>query len=602
MATVAVDRPAGACVRCRRIKTKCTYQDSQTKCRSCLRGGYDCLFLTRAERTAEKRRRIRQSSSYRETGSDDSQPPPEDTTPADQPPPPPTQSFADHAQRDLTELLNQCQDLLRKFLWPFSPFHWPTFQKKLADRTVEPSLYYAVIASAIRGSRKLTTRFSSPTAASDFFARKSRQRILENLDHPSLADVQALLLTVLIDWGSSRGTRAFMYLGMAARMALTFLPEADHRVAKDFLAAETARRTIWMVFMVEQFLSSGNGRIPAIRARELPISLPCSEMDYLFGTPSVAPMFDGGAPPRRSAQDPVGPVGEFGSMIQISSIWNLVATWRFKCSPEDPVEPQLRQLEGALSEWTASLTAQYQDKPGHLDLHVSLGTGFAFGFAHSVYHCALVFLHRERLYAYSQGGDSPASGNKIRDKAIETIFSSAERIIEIINTLEAMGTEDTVVIFPIFMLYACFTASSAIAYISIRQWTNARQSSFKIVRESLRILRTMKSTWPLVGEWHAQLSSMVKVLQDRAMGIGNTALQDLSFERLPYGHVRAQTPTTPIETPSNSMASTAVDGGVSDDIRDGSGPPNYFAELSPGFRGDLDRFLDTQDDLSIFLG
>ena len=58
-------RLKGTCVRCRRIKIKCTYSPAnQDKCRSCSRGDYECIYLTKAERTAQrqKRRRLEGSS------------------------------------------------------------------------------------------------------------------------------------------------------------------------------------------------------------------------------------------------------------------------------------------------------------------------------------------------------------------------------------------------------------------------------------------------------------------------------------------------------------------------------------------------------------
>ena len=466
----------------------------------------------------------------------------------------PADRFTDPISELPPELLDQCQALLRKNLWPFSPVHWPTFQKQLASGTVEKSLYYAMLASAARTSPALIARFGSEQAASVFFADKVRKQVQDNLDSPSLADAHALLLIVLIDWGSSHATRAFMYLGLAARIALTFLHEADHRLNHNFLIAEIARRTIWMTFMVEQFLCSGNGRIPAIRAQELHISLPCPEMDYTFAIPSVVPMFDGALPPYTpSADSKVGSVGELGFLVQISRIWNLVATCTFKYS--EGMAAQLRQLENSLFDWRTSLPAQYQDQANHLELHVDMGTGLSFGFAHCVYHCAMVFVQRERLHDQPQQshGSSSAEAVRDRDNAIETIFCSANRIIEILNALEGSVSEGDMIIFPLFMLYSCFTASSAIAYISIKRLTSLRPASLSIVRESLRILRNMRSSWSLVVEWHEKLSRLVRVLQDRAMGIEDAAAADTSFERLPYGHLRASTPVTPIGAPAASM-------------------------------------------------
>ena len=420
-----------------------------------------------------------------------------------------------------------------------------------------------MLASAARASPSLIARFGSPNAASEYFANKVRKQVQDNLDNPSLADAHALLLIVLIDWGSSHATRAFMYLGLAARIALTFLHEADHRLNRDFLSAETARRTIWMTFMVEQFLCSGNGRIPAIRAQELQISLPCPEMDYTFAIPSVIPMFDGGVPPCHPLEHSrIGNVGELGFLVQISRIWNLVATCTFKCS--EGMALQLAQLENSLAEWKKALPARYQDEGNHLELHVGMGTGLSFAFPHCVYHCAMVFVQREKLQDHRLQGyrldidglpafPEGANDLMIRDEAIETIFCSANRIIEILNAIELSVADGDLLVCPLFMLYACFTASSAIAFISIKRWTNLRPASLHIVRESLRILRNMRASWALVAEWHERLSTLVKVLQDRALGIEDATASERPLERLPYGHLRAQTPVTPIGAPAASM-------------------------------------------------
>ena len=603
---------------------------------------------------------------------------------------------------------------------------------------MEKSLYYAMLASAIRTSRKLTATFGSPTAASDFFADKSRKYVLDSLDNPSLADVQALLLLVLLDWGSSRGTRAFMYLGMAARMALTHLPATEHRSdgyggvsTPDFLVAETARRTIWMAFMSEQFLCSGSGRFPVLRVDDLRISLPSTEIDYLFGIPGIAPLYDGSIPyvaptsavaeapqgtyetritqlsspaaaaaaastlsnlsnispmpeiahadaprPRPPSNisslpmnTPQGTTSEFGAMVKISNIWHKVATWRFRQPPNADhdtrqIEQQLMELENKLYEWKAALPSTYQDRPEHLMLHMSLGTGFAFGFIHCVYHCARILLHRERLYyAYSQtespfsshanntqGNLSSQSHSHVHAEGaasapIEAIFSSAERIIEIITTLETVSEQDddTLAVFPIFMLYACFTASAAVAYLSIKQWTRSRQASFRIVRDGLRILRSMKSIWPLLEEWHTKLSAMVKVLQDRVMGREDTiatatvASDVPSLETLQYGHVggaRRMRHTPSVQSarsihlvPSALSAMTAslspAHATSANVLPEQTSPtpvlshvsvpaPDYEGEgyvLAAGAEGlgsdtyfDLDQFLHNQDSLSAFLG
>ncbi|KAI1365588.1 hypothetical protein F5Y08DRAFT_172073 [Xylaria arbuscula] len=596
-------RSTGSCVRCRRVKTKCMYETEQVSCRACLRGGYECVFISKADRMANKRRRIRSCPTVNRTPTiaDQTQiSTPGATSPG-------VTARSSNVEEELSpELLEECQELLetQTFLGPFSPFHWPTFRRKLIGRDVEESLLYAFLATTSRASQRLTARFGSPVAVSDFFSSKSRRCILNHMDNPSIGDVQALLAIILLDWGASRGTQAYMYLGLASRMALRFLPAADHRLATDFLASEETRRTIWLVFMMEQFLCTGYGRIPAMRARDMQISLPCSEMDYLFATQTIVPMLDGGRPPLRLPDDTVGSMSEFGSILQICSIWHLVVTWRSRRRPDEPADPQLDQFEATLLEWQASLPSQYRDKQGRLDLHISLGTGLLFGFIHCVYHCTLVVFHRQRLYTHRQEGSALSDDNGIRDVAIETIFSSAERILELTSSLEAATAGNIAVLVPKFMLFACFIASSAIADISIRQWTNARQASFKIVRESLRILRDMRHDWPLIEEWHVQLTSMVKVLQDRALGIDSKSPQELLLETLLQGPLGTETttliPTRGEQTPT--VNSTMIGTNPAEKVGSSQGSLFYSLELVPDFSLNSDQSHDTPNGLSVFLG
>ncbi|KAJ5101593.1 hypothetical protein NUU61_003815 [Penicillium alfredii] len=160
---------------------------------------------------------------------------------------------------------------------------------------------------------------SNPLAASEYYAMALRSRLAgldgASLAVPDLARVQALLMLALHEWGMCRGKSAWVYVGMAIRLAqamgLPFeleneLPprdpsrsspalkaEADHfglprraeskeQTSDDIIAQETKRRTFWACFLLDRCLSSGKYRPRMIRVKELGIQLP-SDNAFAFG-------------------------------------------------------------------------------------------------------------------------------------------------------------------------------------------------------------------------------------------------------------------------------------------------------------------------------
>jgi len=159
---------------------------------------------------------------------------------------------------------------------------------------------------------------SNPLAASDFYATALRSRLAgldgASLAVPDLARVQALLMLALHEWGMCRGKSAWVYVGMAIRLAqamgLPFelendfppremsrfspgfrsedhfgLPrraETKEQTSDDIISQETKRRTFWACFILDRCLSSGKYRPRMIRVKELGIQLP-SDNAFAFG-------------------------------------------------------------------------------------------------------------------------------------------------------------------------------------------------------------------------------------------------------------------------------------------------------------------------------
>ncbi|KAJ6089620.1 hypothetical protein N7467_004836 [Penicillium canescens] len=159
---------------------------------------------------------------------------------------------------------------------------------------------------------------SNPLTASEYYATALRSRLAgldgASLAQPDLTRVQALLMLALHEWGMCRGKSAWVYVGMAIRLAQAMgLPfelenefpaqgsraspglkaEADHfglprrleprePTSDDIIAQETKRRTFWACFILDRCLSSGKYRPRMVRVKDLGIQLP-SDNAFAFG-------------------------------------------------------------------------------------------------------------------------------------------------------------------------------------------------------------------------------------------------------------------------------------------------------------------------------
>ena len=89
--------------------------------------------------------------------------------------------------------------------------------------------------------------------AGDEYAAKARQLLSLEFDRPTLSNVQALVILGLHEFGSSRGARAWMYAGIAIRMAISLglNVEDEGRLAnQSWIECEIRRRVFWATFIM----------------------------------------------------------------------------------------------------------------------------------------------------------------------------------------------------------------------------------------------------------------------------------------------------------------------------------------------------------------
>ncbi|KAK1759031.1 hypothetical protein QBC47DRAFT_293641 [Echria macrotheca] len=536
MATTAVRatalRAGGACVRCRKGKTKCVYENGRAPCRNCAKGLHECYLPSESMShgghgvsPARVQQRARESLPSERSVSGAA---------GDRQGPPAT-SVSRHvssatAEKMTPELIADCERVVSKTLPACVAFHKPSFIQHIKNQTLEPTIVHALLTTAARHSPGIIRRYGShhhngATVAAEHFASKTIALIQQQLDQPSLADIQALCLLVIHEWGSRNAVRAYIYLGQAARMAQMYhiVHQYNNQPpdSEQFLNEESFRRALWLIYILDCFLTSSPGRHPALTAHDISdVSLPCLDMHYHFGSPVYVRTL-GGAPPRRMPETagPLGEVGEFGHIVLATKAWRNVVEMMTTTTLETFSEARCAELESEIDDIRQSLPPHFADKHGQINVHITMGSGYTYAMIHCLLNCGTIFVNRQRILQVTTDENfSIESWNMSSTHAhwVSRILGASHSVIGSLIALEMGADKESILCFPIFMLFAAFTAGSTMAYLALKGLApaNVTESAAGIVSDSMRFCQEGANSWPLVGPWYRHLSVMNKVLRD----------------------------------------------------------------------------------------
>ncbi|KAG5989057.1 hypothetical protein E4U54_004460, partial [Claviceps lovelessii] len=360
--------------------------------------------------------------------------------------------------------------------------------------------------------------------AAETFAAKTIVLVNQNLDHPHLADIQALCLVVIHEWGTGNAVRAYIYLGQAARMLQMYRILNGHHSsdkADQFLRDESLRRTLWLVYILDCLLTSTPGRFSALAAEDIAdVPLPCSDMNFTFGNAIyVMPL------PKDISHIAMSPghgsggeIGEFGYIVLASKIWRDVVGMLTAETVHTFREEHCTDLLVKIEKLRASLPMQLVDKPGQINSHMTMGSGYTFAMLHCLLHCATIFIHRRRLLQHVKSPGFSLDWNSYCQDLVDSLLTSCHATSVLLNAVEAGQEKDTPTCFPIVMLFSAFTASATVAYLSLKGLTpsNAVETAAHIVRDGLKFMHSGTDSWPLMSSWLRHLTVMQRVLNNDA--------------------------------------------------------------------------------------
>ncbi|KAG7288242.1 hypothetical protein NEMBOFW57_007773 [Staphylotrichum longicolle] len=511
-------RAGGACVRCRKGKTKCVYENGRAPCKNCAKGLHDCYLPSESmshgghgvspARVQQRARESLPSERTVSSTSGDRQAPPASSV---------SRHVSTTTEKLTPELMQECERVISK-----------TLPACLKNTSMDPTMINALLTTGARHSPAMIRRYGGHgggSAAAEHFASKTIGLIMQALDQPSLADIQSLCLLVIHEWGCRNAVRAYIYLGQAARMAQMYRVVHTHHQQPEpdqFLQDESFRRTLWLIYILDCFLTSSPGRHPALSSHDVKdVSLPCLDMNYHFGSPVFVRTLNGTAP--STMVDPSGPlaeVGEFGHIVLATKAWRNVVEMMTTTTLETFSEEQCLALEQDIDAIRQSLPLHFADKPGQINLHITMGSGYTYAMIHSLLNCGTIFVNRRRILQVVTDENFTLEAWRMSShahaRAVDRIFAASHSIIHSLLALEHGADKDSILCFPIFMLFSAFTAGSTVAYLTLKGLAppDVTESASGIVRDSLRLCQDGSESWPLVLPWQRHLSVMSKVLRE----------------------------------------------------------------------------------------
>ncbi|CAJ2502094.1 Uu.00g049470.m01.CDS01 [Anthostomella pinea] len=520
-------RAGGACVRCRKGKTKCVYDNGRAPCKNCAKGMHECYLPSESlahhhGQSPARAPRPRDSLPGERSVSAAS-----DRQPASSAAVLPRNLQTNNSEKISPEMQSECERVINKTLPSCVAFHKPSFLQKLKSGSLESSIVNGLLTCGARSSTMLIRRYGGqggPSAAAEHFAVKTINLVMQTLDNPSLADIQALCLLTIHEWGNRNAVRAYIYLGQASRMAQMYRIIAVHQNRGDpdqFIQDESFRRTLWLIYILDCFLTSSPGRHPAVSHHDVKdVPLPCPDMSYNFGTPVFVRTLAGNPPPGVDASTPMTEVGEFGHIVMATQAWRNVIEMLTTVTPATFSEENCVSLEAGIEAVRSSLPMHFVDKPGHVNLHITMGSGYTYAMLHCLLHSATIMVNRRRLlHLVTTEGFDHKTWRMVPHAHLQTVdrvFASSHSVVTLLLALESNADKDAVFNIPLVMLFSCFTACSTVAWFSLKGLTpgDVNETAEAIVSDGMRFLQEGANTWMLAIPWYRHLSVMAKVLRN----------------------------------------------------------------------------------------
>ncbi|SPJ72668.1 related to general repressor of transcription [Fusarium torulosum] len=517
-----------ACGACRSSKRKVTFppkvQFFSLTCRQCIHSGGppctrcrdrgdECIFPPKGTSFIFRRSRLERHAAERDRDMSDA-PSGSDMTEAAR-----ASSLA--TTDPFGFLTDEVKNSYLRCSYKWSFHHIPNLLIAIRERRLDPLLVWAMLAITVRFSQAAPPGYSTQVEASNTFAAHARSMVLSLVDQPSVHRAQVLLMLTGHSWGAGEGRRAWVYLGMAVRMAQVLglfeePPPATNR--EDFIDAEERRRTAWTCFLMDSLLSGGKGRDRMLSADNMRIQLPCESDCFSFGQVVVCERLDGSFPDASAMGIRVqGSLGIVANSMRVADVWGAVAKWA--CTRHDskvpPWQPQseFQMLLSRLEVWKNSLPERLRYELFFLRAHSVSNQGQAYCYMHCIYFMSVIFLYRSYLPEVEM--QRARVGDKDWDQwstwSSKELVQVAEQVCDMLQEIRAFGLYFLRGLVP-WIGFTIYTAVGTMLYFY--HFPNIGDTNLHVEKrrehivEGLLFLKDMRQAWPMADTWREKIKAM----------------------------------------------------------------------------------------------
>ncbi|ORX94095.1 hypothetical protein K493DRAFT_261780 [Basidiobolus meristosporus CBS 931.73] len=517
-----------------------------------------------------------------------------------------------------TEITEHLLSVYFSTIHPQMPFiHKPTFFNRLKNGEIPPILILSICACVSRFSNHPGILADPTTRSGEVFSNRFRNILLKCLDGPNVYTTMALLIASYYEYMNARYPRAWMYLGMAIRMAqelgINRIDEHNdnsrisEQAPDDWVEIETQRRLWWSCFVRDRIGSTGTGRPMAIDEQDSRVLLPSCDSDWENERPVPSTMLETSSQTKTvyslTASAPKQQLSPWSIFIQLAALMGKVS--QFVNSPKDRRGDSIENdtkfafLDTALTSWSMSAPENLQYPRNLISEKSPKGYAEAAFLCtlHIMYHTSVILLHRSNL---DQVENQPiySTSTSSASESLDRCIASADTITKIIEDLDK---------YPACYNYPhiCFCIFNGGTIHAHTLFSSSEADKIAEAKSKLEIhyqaLQRLKSVWIMAEKYCAILKGIVALGQRPASVSPNTnsLVQELSQNAAQVGFNFEQ----PIYHFSGSLASNGVHGQEFGGVSSAGYPisSNYISsglQMIPDFNSPSIRIADSSIDSS----
>ncbi|KAI0120101.1 hypothetical protein GGR51DRAFT_496357 [Nemania sp. FL0031] len=388
---------------------------------------------------------------------------------------------------------------------------------------------------------------------------------------PSLSLIQCFLIMAIYEWGEGIGYSAWMYAGIAARMAQVYratkteIMERDARATSNTpVLSEVEIRTMWTYFAIDKLLSCGKQRPAMMKPEDIEVRMPQSEEDFVFaGEPRGLINFEDLMGNTSLRKETSCPGFHFCILIRGLDIWHKIHSWIVDggrrqarmTEPENcPWKPtsQWAKLKEQLLLWRGDQDTRLKYPATKVATHVHFRQGEVFAYINLLYYLCLIFLRREYiplLPIAEREPRGPIDPPFYSEEAppgwwrqnTDELFEATAQVSYIMRDLNSLD----IALHTPFTGLCVFTAALINGYaVSFPHMHRLEERDLRkqLAAENLADLEKIAKLWKLGEEW-VQVISAAQNLYDRFI---NNAAPSISRSRRDYPELENSVHYAPI--------------------------------------------------------